>query len=58
MFRYMVIVISDVNKDNIPEIKLADCNITSKEEAEAEREWYIVTNEIDPANVKVVEYKG
>ena len=54
----MVLVVSDKNGDLIPEVTIVDCNIHSKEEAEAEREWYIVTNEIDPANVKVVEYKG
>ena len=58
MFRYMIIVVSDVNKDTTPEVTIVDCNIHNKQEADAEREWYIVTNEVDPVNVKVVEYKG
>ena len=58
MFKYMIIVVSDVDKVNIPEVKMADCNIHNKEEANAEREWYIVTNEVDPANVRVIEYRG
>lgn len=58
MYKFMVIAVTDKNGDLIPEVTIVDCNIHSPEEAEAERQWYIVTNEVDPANVRVVEYKG
>lgn len=58
MYRYMLIVIGEDAETGLPTIKMMDCNIHNKEEAEAERQWFIVTNEVDPANVQVVEYKG
>lgn len=54
VIKYMVIVIGNGGT----EVHVVDYHITERTEAEAERQWYIETNDVDPDNVQVVEYKG
>lgn len=57
MIRYMVIYTHVAQPEVIPTVSIVDCNIHSKEEAYAEAEWYAVQNQVEKANVTVVEYR-
>lgn len=57
MQRYMVLYTYINQPGDIPTVTIVDCNIHSLEEAQAEAQWYIIHNQVDEANVKVVEYR-
>jgi hypothetical protein len=58
VIRYMVIQSVVKRPGEYPVVVIVDYNIGTLEEATAEREWFVETNETaEPENVKIVEYR-